>query len=164
MEILRTALQLEIDAEKHYRSLAAETTDVGLVNILNRLAEVEQRHVTVIQAMMDDSLECDAGDDSFIEEVKGLCKKLEESRSEVNVDTAQIKLYEHAKARELEAENLYFTAAETETDPKTVALFKRLGAQETMHAQIIDSIIEFLSKAEPGGWLENAEWYHTDVY
>jgi len=164
MEILTTALQLEIDAEKHYRSLAAQTQDVGLVNILNRLADVEQRHVEVITAMMNDDLEANAGDDAFLEDVKVLCKKLEESRSEVNVDTAHIKLYEHAKARELEAENLYFTAAKTETDPQTVALLKRLGAQETMHAQIIDSIIEFLSKAEPGGWLENAEWCNSDVY
>jgi rubrerythrin len=164
MEVLKTALQLEIDAENHYRSLAAETEDTGLVNILNRLAEVEQRHVQVIKAMMDEDLEADAGDPTFVSDLKDLCQKLEDSRSEVNVDMAQIKLYEHAKARELEAEKLYYDAAETETDPETVALLKRLGAQETMHAQIIDSIIEFLSKAEPGGWLENAEWYHTDVY
>ncbi|MDP6491388.1 MAG: ferritin family protein [Kiritimatiellia bacterium] len=164
MEVLKTALQLEIDAENHYRSLAAQTEDVGLVNILNRLAEVEQRHVHVIQAMMDENLQADAGDDTFIEEVKDLCQKLEDSRSEINIDTAQIKLYEHAKARELEAEKLYYGAAETETDPETVALLKRLGAQETMHAQILDSIIDFLSKAEPGGWLEDAEWYHTDMY
>ena len=43
MEVLKTALQLEIDAENHYRNLAAQTEDIGLVNILNRLAEVEQR-------------------------------------------------------------------------------------------------------------------------
>ena len=164
MDVLKTALQLEIDAEKHYRSLATETKDVGLVNILNRLADVEQRHVEVITAMMDKDLEADAGDDAFIEDVKVLCKKLEESRADVNVDTAQIKLYGHAKARELEAETLYFTAAKTETDPETVALLNRLGAQETIHAQILDSIIELLSQAEPGGWMEDAEWYHTDVY
>ncbi len=164
MEILKTALQLEIDAENHYRTLAAQTDDVGLVNILNRLAEVELRHVQVIQSMMDENIEADAGDPTFIEDVKDLCQKLEDSRAEVNVDTAQIAMYEHAKARELEAEKLYYDAAENETDADTVALLKRLGAQETMHAQIIDSIIEFLSKAEPGGWLENAEWYHTDVY
>lgn len=164
MEVLKTALQLEIDAEKHYRSLAAETKDVGLVNILNRLADVEQRHVHVIQAMMDENLEADAGDDTFIKEVKDLCRKLEESRAEVKIDTTQVALYEHAKARELEAEDLYLTAANTETDLETKALLERLGAQETMHAQILDSIIDFLSQSEPGGWLENAEWYHADVY
>lgn len=164
MQILETAMQLEIDAEKHYRDLAAQTQDVGLVNILNRLADVEHKHQQVIAAMLDNKLDCDAGDDTFISDVKLLCKKLEESCANVTIDTAQIAMYEHAKARELEAESLYYKAAEAETDPDTVALLKRLAAQETMHAQIIESIVDFLKTAEPGGWLENAEWYHADVY
>lgn len=157
-------MQLEIDAEKHYRALAAQTSDVAWSNILNRLADVEQRHQQVIASMLNDDLECDAGDDAFISDVKDLCLKLEASRSEVKADTAQIKLYEHARARELEAEDLYNKAAASETDPDTVALLKRLAAQETIHARIIESIIDFLAQAEPGGWLENAEWFHTDVY
>ncbi|NQU38520.1 MAG: ferritin family protein [Lentisphaerae bacterium] len=164
MQILETAMQLEIDAEKHYRNMAAQTKDVGLVNILNRLAEVEQQHQRVIAAMQNDDLGVEAGDETFIADVKVLFQKLQDSRSEVKIDMSQIALYTHARDRELEAENLYFKAAEVETDPDTIALLMRLGAQETMHAQIIDSIIEFLSKAEPGGWMENAEWYHTDVY
>ncbi len=76
MQILETAMQLEIDAEKHYRDLAAQTRDVGLVNILNRLAAVEQRHQRVIAAMQNDSMDCDAGDDTFILDVKDLFQKL----------------------------------------------------------------------------------------
>ena len=86
MHVLETAMQLEIDAEKHYRDLAAQTQDVGLVNILNRLADVEHKHQQVIAAMLDNKLDCDAGDDTFISDVKLLCKKLEESRANVTID------------------------------------------------------------------------------
>ncbi len=33
-----------------------------------------------------------------------------------------------------------------------------------MHCEIIDSIIEFVSRPVDGNWLENAEWFHTDDY
>jgi hypothetical protein len=29
---------------------------------------------------------------------------------------------------------------------------------------MLDTIVEFVSRPEPGNWLENAEWYHTDEY
>ena len=164
MEVLNIALQREIEAENYYRELAAQTEDIGLTNILNRLAQMEERHQRVVKAMIENNLDSSPEDDTFVADMKGLCKALEDNRSKPNLDDKQIELYKHAKTRELEAENLYSTAAEKAGDPAVAALLNRLAAQETMHAQILDSIIDFLAKAEPGGWLEDAEWYHTDVY
>ena len=125
---------------------------------------MEARHQKVVKAMMEHNLDSDTEDDTFVADMKGLCKALEEGRSKPNLDDKQIELYRHARTREIEAENLYRTAAGKAGDPDVATVLNRLAAQETMHAQILDSIIDFLAKAEPGGWLEDAEWYHTDVY
>ena len=39
-----------------------------------------------------------------------------------------------------------------------------LTYQEQQHVEFIESIIEFVSRPEPGNWLETAEWYHTEDY
>jgi hypothetical protein len=39
-----------------------------------------------------------------------------------------------------------------------------LAAEEKKHLRIMENIVEFVSRPEPGNWLENAEWYHLDEY
>jgi hypothetical protein len=36
--------------------------------------------------------------------------------------------------------------------------------EEDKHLRIMENIVEFVSRPEPGNWLENAEWHHLETY
>lgn len=164
MQVLDLALLREQEAEDYYRELAGKSPDTGLANILTRLADVERRHQDVIKCMQEDNLDCDAGDSTFLGDVREQFQAMRRAAADFEFDGSQVDLYEHAQGREQESHDLYAKEAETASDPRAKAIFERLAAQETMHYQILGSIIEFVSRADPGNWLENAEWYHLDAY
>ena len=43
-------------------------------------------------------------------------------------------------------------------------LLTQLAKEEEKHLRIMENVVEFISRAEPGKWLENAEWHHLDTY
>ena len=43
-------------------------------------------------------------------------------------------------------------------------LFLKLAGEEEKHLRIVRAITEFVSRPEPGNWLENAEWHHLQEY
>ena len=49
-------------------------------------------------------------------------------------------------------------------DKEIELLFKKLAAEEDRHYRIMDNIVDFVSRPEPGNWLENAEWHHLEEY
>jgi hypothetical protein len=54
--------------------------------------------------------------------------------------------------------------AEQEQKEPQHSIFLQLEDQEKKHLRIMENIVEFISKPEPGNWLENAEWHHLDKY
>jgi rubrerythrin len=40
----------------------------------------------------------------------------------------------------------------------------RLAGEEDRHCRIMENIVAFVARPEPGNWLENAEWHHLDEY
>ena len=76
----------------------------------------------------------------------------------------QLELY--LEAREIEARNRdeYIKRAQLATDPKVKALFQLVAAEEQKHYVMIDELIQFVSKAEPGrgAWAESAEFNRLD--
>jgi len=39
-----------------------------------------------------------------------------------------------------------------------------LAKEEANHLRIMENIVEFVTRPEPGNWLENAEWHHLNEY
>jgi rubrerythrin len=164
MQVLEVALKREQEAEAYYRELAGKTQDAGLGTILRRLADAEVRHQRVIQAMQQQGMAAEAADPAFLAECKKLFAKMAEEKAGFAFDLSQVDMYRHAQQREQESRALYTQAAESAGDAATRGVFTRLASQEKMHDQILGSIIEFVQRSEPGRWLENAEWYHSDEY
>jgi rubrerythrin len=72
----------------------------------------------------------------------------------------------YRKARDIEEKSrqFYREKAQEETDQQSRVLLERLALEEDKHYRIMDNIVEFVSRPEPGNWLENAEWHHLDTY
>jgi rubrerythrin len=60
--------------------------------------------------------------------------------------------------------NFYLEKAEEVKDEQAKLLLKKLAKEEEKHLHIMENIVEFVSRAEPGKWLENAEWHHLETY
>ena len=40
----------------------------------------------------------------------------------------------------------------------------QLAKEKENHLRIMEIIVEFVSRPEPGNWLENAKWHHLNEY
>ena len=74
----------------------------------------------------------------------------------------------YRKARDIEEASMKFYQ---EQDEKATGgggpqwqIFLQLAREEAQHLWIMENILEFVSRPEPGNWLENAEWHHLDEY
>jgi len=164
MTILELAMEKERDAESYYRELAGKTDDSGLQSILNKLATVEAKHFQAIQKLKEEGgdVEVDGGDDR--KEMQSLFTEWDKQAQMVDSSTSEVDLYKIAQDRETEAREFYLEKADETGSPQGSTLFHQLADQELMHYQILDTIIEHVSRPEPGNWLENAEWYHHEEY
>ena len=163
MQILDYAMKMETDGERFYRDAASKTTDVGLSRILTMLADEEKKHFKVLEKLKaEGNANVEAG--SLTTDAKNLFEQLQESNARPSADDSQLDLY--AKAREIEeaSRRFYLQKADESGSPETKAVFLKIAEQEKTHYQMLDTIVEFVSRPEPGNWLENAEWYHTDEY
>jgi len=161
--ILDIALQREKEAQNYYLQIADKCPDAGLEQICRRLAEVEAKHYEVIKRMQ---AEGDVGlvVDDYREELKTVFDGMSRRAGSFDFGIAQLDMYKHAQQREEEAQEFYLNKAAEVGTAEGEELFNKLAAQEKRHYQILATIIDFVSHAEPGNWLENAEWYHADEY
>jgi rubrerythrin len=78
--------------------------------------------------------------------------------------TEETNAYRKARDIEEKSRTFYQEKAETAADNEAKLLLRMLAAEEDKHCRIMDNIIDFVSRPEPGNWLENAEWHHLEAY
>jgi rubrerythrin len=164
MGVLDYLLKVEKDGEEYYRGLAAKATNPGFKRILTMLADDEAKHYEAIEDMAH-SGDTGMGKSSILATTKTIFESI---RDDPNVDLLsakdQIALYE--EARDLEARNRdeYIARAKAATDPKVRALFELVANEEQKHYVMMDELIQFIAKAEPGSgrWSESAEYNRLD--
>jgi rubrerythrin len=163
MDIFDYAIQMEKDGEAYYRELAKKSTDRGIRTILTLLADDEVEHRELFEALKKKK-PFDLAQDTVLSEVKNIFVQMRESKEDIGAAKKQKELYEKARQLEDKSEAFYRKAAEETSDSKQKTLFIRLAAEEHHHAIVIDNLIEFITRPDPGNWLENAEWHHLDEY
>lgn len=163
MDILEYAIQMEKDGENYYRSAAARIPDKGLSGILVMLADQEVKHRQVLEELkatgggrMDEA--------SIIPDMKNAFQALMERNETPSPSDSEVALYVKARQIEEEALRFYQEKAGQAVTPEARLLLERIAREEKTHYQILDSIVEFVSRPEPGKWLEDAEWYHNEEY
>jgi rubrerythrin len=90
---------------------------------------------------------------------------MKDGRQDPHVDTTE-ETNAYRKARDLEemSRNFYLEKAEEAEGDDEKSLLKQLAKEEEKYLHIMENLVEFVSRAEPGKWLENAEWHHLDSY
>ena len=165
MDIYEFAMQMEKDGENYYRKLMDECNNTGLKNIFAMLADEEVKHYKFIEQLRLKSDLPQIADTRILENVKNIFIEMREGKQVPHVDTTE-ETNAYRKARDIEemSRKFYLEKAEEVEDEQAKLLLKQLAKEEEKHFRIMENIVEFVSRAEPGNWLENSEWHHLGTY
>ncbi len=167
MDIYQFAIQMEKDGESYYRKLSSECRNIGLAKIFSMLAEEEVKHCKIIEQVREDPNLPQIADTQVLEKVKNIFIEMKEQgfTGEPHIDTTEeTNAYRMARDLEERSRDFYLEKANEAIDQDVKLLLEKLSKEEQKHLRIMENIVEFVSKPEPGNWLENAEWHHLDPY
>ena len=167
MDIYEFAMQMEKDGENYYRQLMQKCKNTGLKKIFAMLADEEVKHYEFIEQLRLKSGQPQVENTRLLEKVKNIFIQMKDDKQEQDpqVDTKE-ETNAYRKARDIEemSRSFYLEKAEEVKDEQAKLLLKKLAKEEEKHLHIMENIVEFVSRAEPGKWLENAEWHHLETY
>ncbi|MBN1797128.1 MAG: ferritin family protein [Spirochaetales bacterium] len=161
MEILKYALQFELDGERFYRESAAGIGDPHLADILQLLAKEEQKHYRMIKDLRRDLNERPAS--IFISDITNIFRTMIDKKQKfVGKNSTITEIFEKALHFEDESIRYYAQKAQEIDDANIKILLEILKKQEQAHYSLISSLIEYYEK--PRLWMEQAEFTHLDEY
>lgn len=169
MDIYTFAMQMEKNGEDYYRELEQKCKNKGMKKVFAMLAEEEEKHYQIIKQIREKTILPEVAESEVLTDVKNIFQQMKEDKLNFEqgfyVDTTE-ETNAYRKARDIEetSRNFYLEKAEEETDKQSVLLLRMLAREEDKHYRIMDNIVEFVSRPEPGNWLEDAEWHHLDNY
>lgn len=165
MNIYQFAMKMEKDGEDFYHQLAKEATVPGLAKIFTMLAGEERKHYAVVEKLSRKEKNPQLADTAILDNVKNVFIGMREEKAQLFIDTtAATTSYRKACTIEAVSEKFYREKAKESTEENEQRIFSRLAGEEANHLRIVENILEFVSRPEPGNWLENAEWSHLDGY
>lgn len=165
MNIYEYAMQMELDGEKYYRELAEQSKTEGITRIFAMLADEEVKHYRVVEKLSRHRDAPEMAETEILDNVKNVFANMSETGQPLHVDTTR-ETQDYRKARDIEEQSVVFyqdkaVQADNELHRQ---IFLRLAEEEKKHLRIMENLVEFVSRPEPGNWLENAEWHHLDNY
>lgn len=165
MDVYEFALQMEKDGENYYRELMKGSTSVGLKKIFALLADEEVKHYTFIEQLQRKSDPPQLEDTQILKNIKNIFIEMRSSKQDWHIDATK-ETIAYSKAYDIEkiSRNFYQEKAAEAKDEQVQMFLGQLAKEEEKHMHIMENIVEFVSRPEPGNWLENAEWHHLDEY
>jgi rubrerythrin len=161
MDIFEFAMEKEKFSEDYYRRLAEKTSNTGLKNICNMLAEEENKHYRVVE-LLSQKIQAKVAKTSVPDDAKKVFEKMRESAEKFNFNISELELYQKARDIEKQSRQFYIEKAEEVDDACQKGIFKKLANEEQKHFVLLENICDFIAK--PQTYLENAEFYHIDDY
>lgn len=165
MNIFKYAMGMELDGEHYYRELAAQSASPGLCRIFTMLGDEEVKHYKVLEALSKRIGAPHLAESPILDHVKNVFAEMKDTEPPLRIGTtAETQLYR--KARDIEQASLEFyqDQAAQAVGASHWQIFLQLAKEEAKHLRIMETLVEFVSRPEPGNWLENAEWPHLDEY
>jgi rubrerythrin len=164
MNIYEYAMQMEQDGEKFYLLLAGTCQVEGLTTIFTMLANEEVKHYKTIAHLQKNAGNSPLVKTTVLENVKNIFIRMKEDKADVRFDSSELESYRKAMAIEEMSWKFYLDKAANADEENVKQIFLRLAGEEEKHLRIMENIVEFVARPEPGNWLENAEWHHLDEY
>ena len=137
MNVYDFAIQMETDAENFYRKLAAGISLPGIKGIFTDLADDEQRHGQLFQALKEQQVPDAVTCSGVLEKARNLFEKILAEKQGLPSLTSNLESYRYALKLEAEGVRLYTDAAKRETDSEIKHLLQRIAEEEKNHFNIV---------------------------
>jgi rubrerythrin len=157
MDIFDVAIAIEKEGEAIYRTFANETSDRGAAHIFTWLANQEKKHGELFQELKV-SGSAPVEESPALKGIRDIFAGWKETRARLMVKEPQVELYRQALDVEKRSAQFYEEAAHAATSDSARSAFLRIAAEEKTHQEILENVIEFITK--PDFWAENAEFGH----
>jgi len=155
MDMLKFAVEMELEGERYYRRQAEENRDNGLAIVFRALADDEHRHAKLLEGALGGlPHEPDAVPNSYL----NVFERAADFKSAVN--HKQLDAYRAALEKE-EASIALYTKLRDQTQ-RDRTLFEFLIAEEEKHYQVMDLLVRLVVRPEE--WVESAEFGVREEY
>lgn len=159
MNIFDHAIRFEREGVVLYRRLAQKTRDGGLKSIFRWLADQEERHREIIVKLKAGRPVSGRGKVNF-KRIKRIFKKMKMHVEEMEARPSAVAAYKAALLVEKRSEVFYDTRSRASKVPEERAILEMLAEEEGKHIVVLENLLEFM--AEPGEWVEDAEFVKLD--
>jgi len=154
MDVFEVAKNMELEGKKAYLDMLEKTTNPALKNILKRLAEWEDNHYIIFDAMQQEADVIEVKK-ATTEDVKGIFSSLKDVSADDEV-VEQIEFYEEAIKVEQKSSDYYKEIAQGIADETLKKEVIMIADEEIKHKKILQEILDYLQ--QPNTWVENAEF------
>ena len=159
MKIFEMAIELELNGEQFYRSLAEDAKSSGLKTIFNMLADDETKHKSIFEKMQDED-QSEISDTVILKESNLVFKQL--SKDDFVNEVKQLKVYKRALQIEKKSIDYYKELIDLTGDKNSKSILMKIIAEEEKHYNLLKFLIEYVAK--PDTWVEDAEFYLKEDY
>ncbi len=159
-DIFEFAKQMELEGKANYLEHMEKVQSPGMKRILKMLADEEDNHYQIFDAMQkDQDVELKPID---LKEVKNVFQEMKDSGVGLTTEGDEVAFYEKAKEVEIKSEELYRKKAAELEDENMKAKVIAIAEEEHRHALLMQDLIDFVN--QPEQWVEDAEFNHMDEY
>ena len=155
MNVFDVAMTMEMDGKAYYEMLASQTDLSELQTIFRGLAEDEQKHFEIFQAMKDRKKLPDLREGTSLAATRNIFENLPLPEAALRNIKGTLAAYQHAMDVEAESRRFYEKAAAEETDPQLKEALLKIAAEEKQHFDIMENIYHFINA--PNQYLAGAE-------
>lgn len=161
MNILATAIAMEVDLGQYYLKQAEINKGNSLNKIFTMLAKDEKEHAAILRGKSQE-LNYELKVSETLVESKKLFKGIEDFKVEIKDLPTQLDALRLALEMEKKSIDAYENILLETTDEKAKELFQFLIGQEKEHYQTIQELVTYLAKPEE--WVESAEFGVREPY
>jgi rubrerythrin len=161
MNVFDFAVKMEVDGKAFYEKLAQQSSMTGLKTIFSRLAEDEQKHLEVFQALQGRSQTMTMAATTVLDDARNIFADLVASERTA-IPKADLEAYRYAMKLEAESFRLYEEAAAKEKNPDVKNLLLRIAAEEQKHFSVLENIYDFVNA--PHQYLAWGEFSNMDEF
>ncbi len=155
MDILKFAIDMELDGMNYYMEQAEENKGNMLYPVCLMLAEDEKYHAKILTDKMD-GIDSQLIDTDTLAKAKNIFGNSEDIGSTIKETATQLDFYKIAKSKEKQSIELYTDLLSKAVEDQDKAFFNYLVKQEVKHYEVLEELANLLRQAEE--WVEDAEF------
>jgi len=162
MNVFDFAMQMEMDGKAYYEKLAEQSSLPGLRTIFTHLAEDEQKHFEIFQALRSGSKAPVMQESTALAAARNIFAELLKGAEGDAGGTDDLAAYRYAMKLEADSFRLYEDAAAKEAETEIRGLLLKVAEEERKHFSILENIFHFVNA--PNQYLAWGEFSNLEEF